>query len=822
MDLNRLKTLDYPYEQMFGMKVGRNHNKCPGGDHKSTSLQVRKNGQVVWKCHKCGEGGSIIDATMKAFGVNEHSAIKMLEGRYGEAKPKNLSSTTSDYKKVKLETTPESPPPIRNISFGKHKGYPLTDKTTTMISTAPCKINGNLCASGVLRWDFNEDKTIRQVHFKNGKWHKGALKVKPTPIYKAHEIEQSHDEQLIIIVEGEKCMNSLQDAWDEAAHLYNNMPKAIVTANIGGSTAVTRADWSPVGNRPVLVFPDQDAPGKKFGEYLHNKLENVDVINIPTSGKDPDGFDVADWLARGNDVRLLNRMTPQSFEEEFPNIRTDALAIASSIPPDDMKRVKLFLTKCAENGLDSLVMYRVIDTLKERTGLSKEALRKTHNDAKKGIHWDKRIVSETVKNYFNGHCIYSTGTFFGWCGTHWQEVDELLFDKHLMQTAEAIVPPETLDLAKQTKDANYVATRLLTEPGDPLGLTKAKDPVINCTNGELHLDPETGKIDFRPHDPGSFLTHCLNVKYDPDAKCPRFERSIDDVFLGRENLIRHFYEICGYIIQPNRFLKNFFLGRGRKGGNGKTTVFRVVRALIGEDAVASEDLDGFGENKHDTAKLVGKILLLDDDLQKGTKLSDGLLKKLSEQKTLTIEKKYQDATQIVSNVAVVMLTNNWPTTTDLTGAMVSRARVIPFDAHFGPKDEETDPFMFQNIIDNELPGVLNLFLSGFQRLAKRGYWDEPQECIDAKNEWFQFNNNLYAFASDVLIEDEDECIYSRELRMAYESWCDMEGISKRWRTSNRKMKSAFRDMEFAVSEKTNNNWGKWKINGYRLAIREED
>ena len=50
--------------------------------------------------------------------------------------------------------------------------------------------------------------------------------------------------------------------------------------------------------------------------------------------------------------------------------------------------------------------------------------------------------------------------------------------------------------------------------------------------------------------------------------------------------------------------------------------------------------------------------------------------------------------------------------------MVRRLMVLPFDRTF--TEQEKDPDLFEDIWANELPGVLNQALRGYQRLLERG------------------------------------------------------------------------------------------------------
>ncbi|WFC43239.1 CHC2 zinc finger domain-containing protein [Pseudoxanthomonas sp. SE1] len=103
----------------------------------------------------------------------------------------------------------------------------------------------------------------------------------------------------VLVVEGEKCRAAGADAW----------PQYAVISWPGGSHGVTKADWSPLAGRDVVLWPDADAAGDKAmrgwsndgGAYqpgiaqLAARVGARSIRMIDTAGR-PHGWDVADAL----------------------------------------------------------------------------------------------------------------------------------------------------------------------------------------------------------------------------------------------------------------------------------------------------------------------------------------------------------------------------------------------------------------------------------------------------------------------------------------------------------------------------------------------
>jgi putative DNA primase/helicase len=86
----------------------------------------------------------------------------------------------------------------------------------------------------------------------------------------------------VVICEGEK-------AADAAARIF---PESVFITSPGGSQAASKADWSPVAARRVLIWPDADEPGEKYaGEVaviLHRcEISIVDAVALASMA--PDG-----------------------------------------------------------------------------------------------------------------------------------------------------------------------------------------------------------------------------------------------------------------------------------------------------------------------------------------------------------------------------------------------------------------------------------------------------------------------------------------------------------------------------------------------------
>lgn len=150
----------------------------------------------------------------------------------------------------------------------------------------------------------------------------------PRPLYGLDRLRPSG---LVLVVEGEKCADAARGV----------LPAEVsVLTWPGGGKAVDKADWSPIRERKVIVWPDCDAqrdaqsqallpeheqPGVATAERVAAILAaqgcDVRIVAIPPPGAKPPGWDVADAIAEGWSAERVrsyikdNLRPPRSMEE---------------------------------------------------------------------------------------------------------------------------------------------------------------------------------------------------------------------------------------------------------------------------------------------------------------------------------------------------------------------------------------------------------------------------------------------------------------------------------------------------------------------------
>ncbi|MCJ2052934.1 DUF5906 domain-containing protein [Methylobacterium sp. J-070] len=332
------------------------------------------------------------------------------------------------------------------------------------------------------------------------------------------------------------------------------------------------------------------------------------------------------------------------------------------------------------------------------------------------------------------HLTFTDGAFEWFGGTHWVRLSEEQLGRIVLPyilrggSTRQRVPAQIRELITILRHASASPVRD-RETESP--------PIINMANCELWFDA-TGKTTPQPHDPRSDLRYCLPIAYDPDARCPRYDRALAEIFSASTDpaaLIALWHEITGYLIQPLRRRALIIVALGR-GQDGKSALAETLVRVLGSSRVMAMPVGDLTGSRFVVASLADKALFLDPDMAAGTTLPDGLLKQMAEATTMTGDRKFREPITFRSSAVPLIVTNHVPRLVDGERGFRRRLIVLPFERHFG--DGEVNNNLFPEIYANEMPGVLNRMLEGLHRVITRGWqFDLPCPVTRLTEAWWQ-------------------------------------------------------------------------------------
>lgn len=289
--------------------------------------------------------------------------------------------------------------------------------------------------------------------------------------------------------------------------------------------------------------------------------------------------------------------------------------------------------------------------------------------------------------------------------------------------------------------------------------------IVSLRSGLLDL----GTGELLEHTPDYFNFTTLPFDYDPGATCPRFERFLMQIWEGDNQLIELFRLWAGYCLLNDTSRQKFavLIGESR---SGKSTLARVLEALIGHDNTAACTLAGFGE-RFGLEPVVGKRLAIFNDVQSKSREAQTACERIISivgNDPQQIDRKNQDVLNVELPIKLVLICNEFPALVNSRGALTNRMLVFPFKRSFlGHEDTN-----LVNELLAEMPGVLNWALVGAKRVIDGTPFVQTSRGLEAIKGIRESLNTVSGFiAEHVRSGDEMASVTVEELFRHYKQYC---------------------------------------------------
>lgn len=261
---------------------------------------------------------------------------------------------------------------------------------------------------------------------------------------------------------------------------------------------------------------------------------------------------------------------------------------------------------------------------------------------------------------------------------------------------------------------------------------------LNFQNGVLDLND----MSWGEHTKENGFRKILPYAYDATATCPLFDKFLDDVTLGRDELKEPLLQFAGYSLSndPNWEHKSMILkGEGR---NGKSTFVNILKALAGEGSYSSMTLV---ELEKDTNRYVldGALFNISEETPDKSLLDSALFKNLTAGGEMQVKKLYEQPYNVRNKAKLWLLCNSMPPTKDMSFAMFKRLAIVPFEATFDGIN--VDKHIEKKLVP-ELPGIFNKVLAAYRRMQEAGglvdsalmsaELERYRKSVDTVDRWF--------------------------------------------------------------------------------------
>jgi putative DNA primase/helicase len=343
--------------------------------------------------------------------------------------------------------------------------------------------------------------------------------------------------------------------------------------------------------------------------------------------------------------------------------------------------------------------------------------------------------------------------------------------------------------SEDAKRINAMLDLTRSEPGIPiLSDHLDSDPwLFNCPNGTLDLRGGT----LREHRREDLITKLCPTPYDPDAKCPVFEKFIDAIFDQDEELILFVHRLLGRCVSGDvsEHLLPIFWGGGE---NGKSTLVEALLYVMGKDYAMKANQDLLMQPKgerHATerAQLFGMRLVVASETSEGGQLNEALVKDLTGGERIRARRMRENFWEFNPTHKLLFITNHKPVIRGSDRGIWRRLRLVPFTVSFWnpedpanagkdlPPDKKQDKKLGDKL-KAEAPGILAWLVRGCRGWLRDGL-PLPDKVKVATEDYRAGEDRLQHFIEERCVVGDPANFRVRRgnLYRAYQRWCECAG-----------------------------------------------
>lgn len=327
------------------------------------------------------------------------------------------------------------------------------------------------------------------------------------------------------------------------------------------------------------------------------------------------------------------------------------------------------------------------------------------------------------------------------------------------------------------------------------GMINTPDGIVNLASG-----------DVRPTTYKDMVTKMTNAGTGEYAT-PIFDKFMQQIFPGHPELISFVLRLMGYsmlgTISEQIIIMLFGQGGQSNGANGKSVLVELYRQIMNDYAVTIDpevvtyQRSKMRDSNQDSqlANTKGSRVIVTSELERGAKLSEAIIKRLTGGETITARRLYERPIQFKPTGTLWMTTNYLPTVKGTDNGIWRRIITVPMTAHITKKD----PRLLDKLM-TESDGILHKIIEGALEYQKHGL-QIPQIVNDSRQAYQEDMDTVGQFLEDMMIvtNEKRDRVTNEQLYGIYDQWnrsyqlsLSHQGLSKelvqrgfeRWRNSS--------------------------------------
>lgn len=388
-----------------------------------------------------------------------------------------------------------------------------------------------------------------------------------------------------------------------------------------------------------------------------------------------------------------------------------------------------------------------------------------------GIGNGERFVSKYGRD---ARYCFGLKDWYVWDTTRWSIRQDRL-ESMAKLTARSIEDESHQKKSSTKRGIDEILYMARSDPGMSIDVTSLDgDPMLfNCKNGTIDL--KTGKL--RNHARSDMLTKISPTSFDPEAKCPRWELFLEQVFDHDTELISYIQRMAGYMMTGLTTEHCLFFMHGL-GQNGKSVLASTLIHVFGDYAqrapaelIMKADRNSLGSASPDLARLRGARLVVTSELEEQQRFGEARIKDLTGGDRVVARGLYKNPVEFDPTHKLLLYGNHKPTITGTDKGIWRRIRLISFEVSISEKDRDPD---LLDDLKAERDGILSWMVEGCLMWQADGL-ASPKAVRQATDSFRGQSDHVGRFIGECCEQADGVFVAKGELYTAYKLWCSREG-----------------------------------------------
>ena len=498
----------------------------------------------------------------------------------------------------------------------------------------------------------------------------------------------------------------------------------------------------------VLVIFDNDAISHAGDGFTVRTAKKLFQNRIPVLvAHTPQGIkDVNDYYTQGGSLQAL-------IDSAEDGLRYMA---AQYTDATELKEFIMSINRYTDSTAIASALFQPI--LEERFN---GAILKSILKAAESAPSESQVADEIIEKH---QLLYVNNVgFYEWNGRVWQFLPDLMAENY----ADVAYGKRfsTYNRVKAVK--NLLKSRSVTE------IAFDRNPVLTFQNGTLEI--ETGR--FRDFSQADYCSIIMDYAYDPEARCPQWEKFIEDVTDEEPRRAENLQFIAGYTLFSDCRHQKVFILVGN-GGNGKSVYLEIIQKLFGDNNVTHVEPTGLAK-EFERIRLKDSLLNIGSDIN--SDFSKGEIREwlLKVADGTSVQACYKGLNHIdfIPRCKLVYACNALPTAEIING-LNRRMQFIDFPCQYvetpDPNNRKQKPRDINILkkLSDELPGIFNWAYEGYKLLTTVGYFTDTPEQQTLMTQFEEASNPVSVFCGERIFQG---TVSRDDLYRWYTNWCEDTG-----------------------------------------------